>query len=144
MGELVAKSKLEVTFKPGDFVKIYGVGGVAHRKFDAIITCFFIDTVTDLVELVHVMDGLLTLGRVWVNIGPLNWKKEARLKLCWKEIMSIWEGMGYVFKTNREVDCVYHLPRGLKMYTESYQCCLTAAVKDRPAPRRFEDFVVIK
>ena len=24
------------------------------------------------------MDGLLGEGGVWVNIGPLNWKKEAR------------------------------------------------------------------
>lgn len=26
----------------------------------------------------EVMDGLLEEGGVWVNLGPLNWRKEAR------------------------------------------------------------------
>lgn len=33
------------------------------------------------------MDGLLEVGGVWVNLGPLNWRKEARLKLTWEEIV---------------------------------------------------------
>lgn len=33
-----------------------------HRKFDAIVTCFFLDTVVDIAELVTVLDSLLDEG----------------------------------------------------------------------------------
>jgi len=116
---------------PGDFVKTYGPGCIGHRKFDAIVTCFFIDTAVDFVQLCGVIDGLLDVGGVWLNVGPLNYRKEARLKLTYEEIVTIWEGMGYEFVSNKRIDSDYHLPRGFKMYTESYQGALTAAIKRR-------------
>jgi len=120
-----------MTFVPGDFVKTYGRGQAGHRRFDAIVTCFFVDTAADVRELFAVLDSLLEEGGVWVNVGPLNWRKEARLKLSWDEIVSIWQRLGYDFVTQKNTECDYHLPRGMKMYTESYDCALTAAVKRR-------------
>eukprot|EP00927_Polykrikos_kofoidii_P074705 TRINITY_DN70731_c0_g1_i1.p1 TRINITY_DN70731_c0_g1~~TRINITY_DN70731_c0_g1_i1.p1 ORF type:complete len:396 (-),score=46.51 TRINITY_DN70731_c0_g1_i1:95-1282(-) len=125
-------SRTPITLVAGDFVKTYGAGCVGHRRFDAIVTCFFIDTAVDIVELVKVMDSLLEEGGVWVNVGPLNWRKETRLKLCWEEVVQVWEGLGYHFVTQQRIDSDYHLPRGLKMYTEAYNCSLTAAVKGKP------------
>jgi SAM-dependent methyltransferase len=123
-----------LTMVPGDFAKTYGRGGPGHRKFAAIVTCFFIDTATDLVELFDVLDGLLDEGGIWLNVGPLNWKKDARLKLAYEEIVVIWQNMGYEFVSQKRIDCDYHMPRGMKMYTESYQGALTAAIKRRPSP----------
>jgi carnosine N-methyltransferase len=117
---------------PGDFAKTYGKSGPGYRKFDAIVTCFFIDTATDLVELFDTLDGLLAEGGVWLNVGPLNWRKEARLKISYEEIVAVWEKMGYEFVSQKRIDCDYHMPRGLKMYTESYQGALTVAIKRRP------------
>lgn len=118
-----------IVLMPGDFAKTYQSGGPGHRRFDAIVTCFFVDTMVDIVELFEVLDGLLVEGGVWVNIGPLNWRKEARMKLCWDEIKAIWEAHGYEFVTNKRADVDYHMPRLKKMYTESYNVSLTAAVK---------------
>lgn len=118
-----------VSLVPGDFVQMYGKGCVSHRKFDCLVTCFFIDTAADVAELFAVLDDLLAEGGIWVNIGPLNWRKEARLKLSWEEIKDIWERKGYEFLTNEKRDCDYHQVRGQKMYTETYFCSLTAAVK---------------
>lgn len=126
-----AASQPAFSIVPGDFVKMYSAGGSGHRKFDAILTCFFIDTTTDPCELFHVMDNLLVEGGVWVNVGPLNWRKEARMKLNWDEVMTMWKALGYEFVSQQNVDCDYHLPRGQKMYTESYQCVLSAAVKGK-------------
>lgn len=125
------KTGQAITLLPGDFVKLYEPGGPGHRRFNAIVTSFFVDTPTDVEELYRVMDGLLDEGGVWINIGPLNWRKEARLKLCWEEIVCVWENKGYEFVTQKRADCDYHLQRGEKMYTESYNCALTAAVKRR-------------
>lgn len=127
------RSSPAFVFVPGEFVKEYAFGCVGHRKFDAIVTCFFIDTATDVVELFQVMDGLLAEGGIWLNIGPLNWSKNTRLKLTWEEIVDIWERMGYEFVLQKRVDCDYHVARNIKMYTESYQAALTAAIKRRPA-----------
>jgi carnosine N-methyltransferase len=118
-----------ITFVAGDFAKTYGPGRPGQRRFDAIVTCFFIDTAVDVLEQFKVMDGLLAEGGIWVNIGPLNWRKEARLKLSWDEVVNIWERLGYEFVTKKSAEVDYHLPRGLKMYTESYNCALTAAIK---------------
>jgi len=120
-----------ITFVPGDFAKTYGRGQAGHRRFDAIVTCFFVDTAADVQELFSVMDGLLEEGGVWINVGPLNWRKEARLKLSWDEIVSIWERLGYDFVVQKHTQVDYHLSQGVKMYTESYDCALTAAVKRR-------------
>ena len=117
---------------PGSFVKLYRAGGSGHRKFDAIVTCFFQDTVTGVCELVEVMDGLLGEGGIWINVGPLNWRKEARMKLNWDEIVAMWTGLGYELRTQSRLDVDYHMQRGLKMYTESYLYALTTAIK-RPA-----------
>ncbi len=40
---------------------------------------------------------VLEEGGVWINLGPLNYKKELRLKLAWEELQAVWEGMGYTF-----------------------------------------------
>jgi len=114
---------------PGDFIKTYSAGCAGHRKFDAIVTCFFIDTATDPCELFRVLDGLLNDGGLWLNVGPLNWRKESRLKLAYEEIVAVWEGMGYEFVSRKKIDCDYHLPKRMKMYTESYSSALTAAIK---------------
>eukprot|EP00438_Fugacium_kawagutii_P019649 Skav232822 [mRNA] locus=scaffold614:678394:681230:- [translate_table: standard] len=91
----VDKTRPPLQIVPGDFVKTYEVGGPGFRRFDALVTCFFIDTPKDVEQLFRVMDGLLEEGGVWVNLGPLNWRKEARaewlgirfqLKLAWEEI----------------------------------------------------------
>lgn len=121
--------KQPIAFVAGDFTKTYGPGRPGQRHFDAIVTSFFIDTAVDVLELFNVMDGLLAEGGIWVNIGPLNWRKEARLKLSWDEIIIVWERLGYEFVTKKAAEVDYHLPHGLKMYTESYNCALTAAIK---------------
>jgi len=119
---------------PGDFIKTYQVGGPGFRRFDALVTCFFIDTPKDVEELFRVMDGLLEEGGVWVNLGPLNWRKEARMKLTWEEIVSIWQRKGFEFLSQKSIECDYHIPRGRKFYTESYNVVLSVAVKRSKVP----------
>ena len=54
----------------GDFVEIYG--GQDNADFwDAVTTCFFIDTAPVVVEYIDVIYGMLRPGGVWINLGPL-------------------------------------------------------------------------
>jgi len=121
-----------LSFVAGEFIATYGLGCPAHRRFDAIVTSFFIDTVEDVAELFSVMDSLLGKGGVWVNVGPLNWRTtpgKSRLFLCWEEVVQIWEGLGYEFVSSSRSECDVAMPLGQMIFTESYFCPLTVAVK---------------
>jgi len=65
-----------LTIQHGDFVKIYGGGGGGGRSFDAVVTCFFVDTARDAATLrafVATIGRVLRPGGVWVNLGPVTW-----------------------------------------------------------------------
>lgn len=113
----------------GDFVSLYKTGGPVHQQFDAIVTCFFIDTCDDLLDYIQTLDQLLAPGGVWVNLGPLNYKNNVRLKLAWSEIEQVFEQMGYEFTQSERVHTAYHLKPGIKLYTEQYDAVLTTAIK---------------
>jgi len=115
---------------PGDFTTVYApTRGECYRKFDAVLTCFFMDTLLDLAEFVALIECLLPRGGVWVNIGPLHFNKDAKLKLCWEEIARMFERAGFEFTSQQQVQCDYHLPLGFKMFSESYGCVLSTAIK---------------
>lgn len=49
-----------------------GVGGdAALGEWDAVLTCFFIDTAQNIVSYIETIATLLREGGVWINIGPL-------------------------------------------------------------------------
>ena len=54
----------------GDFVEVYGAPDQAGR-WNAVATCFFIDTAHNVVEYLEIIARCLRPGGVWVNFGPL-------------------------------------------------------------------------
>jgi len=119
---------------PGDFSELYAPDGPRHRKFNAILTCFFLDALVDLAEFIGLLDLLLEEGGTWVNIGPLHFNSKAKLKLSWQEIAHMTSVVGFDFKLQRDVICGYHLPKGVKMFSEGYCCVLSVAVKRPGGP----------
>lgn len=118
-----------ISLAPGDFTTLYAPSGLCHRRFDAVLTCFFMDTLVDLAEFVGLLSCMLAPGGVWVNVGPLHFHDEAKLKLSWEEISGMVEKAGFEFKEQRMITCDYHLPWGVKMFSESYCCVLAVAVR---------------
>eukprot|EP01138_Halocafeteria_seosinensis_P007749 gb/GECG01007917.1/.p1 GENE.gb/GECG01007917.1/~~gb/GECG01007917.1/.p1 ORF type:complete len:412 (+),score=44.80 gb/GECG01007917.1/:1-1236(+) len=54
----------------GEFLKSY------ERQagcWDAVVTCFFIDTAPNIIEYIETIFRLLKPGGVWINLGPLQW-----------------------------------------------------------------------
>ncbi|KAG5715674.1 UPF0586 like protein [Termitomyces sp. T112] len=64
----------------GDFEEIYGVDTDPNKpqagEWNAILTCFFIDTAKNIVNYLRVIHRILAPGSVWVNLGPLLWHWE--------------------------------------------------------------------
>lgn len=43
------------------------------KQYDAVVTCFFIDTAANVVDYIDVIHNVLRPGGVWLNFGPLLW-----------------------------------------------------------------------
>ncbi|XP_038979180.1 carnosine N-methyltransferase-like, partial [Phoenix dactylifera] len=39
--------------------------------WDAVVTCFFLDTAHNIVEYIEIISKILKSGGVWINLGPL-------------------------------------------------------------------------
>lgn len=54
----------------GDFLEVYR-DFTQVGAWDAVVTCFFIDTAHNIVEYIEVISRILKDGGVWINLGPL-------------------------------------------------------------------------
>ncbi|GMH11944.1 hypothetical protein Nepgr_013785 [Nepenthes gracilis] len=54
----------------GDFVEVYRDPS-QEGMWDAVVTCFFIDTAHNIVEYIEIIWKILKDGGVWINLGPL-------------------------------------------------------------------------
>ena len=60
----------------GDFCVIYKQ--VENKdSFDAVVTCFFIDTAPNVISYIETIRQCLKSGGIWINLGPLLWHFES-------------------------------------------------------------------
>lgn len=62
----------------GDFCSLYKQAEY-RETFDAVTTCFFIDTAPNVIRYIETVRHCLESGGVWINIGPLLWHFESTL-----------------------------------------------------------------
>ncbi|KAK5703772.1 hypothetical protein LTR97_002785 [Elasticomyces elasticus] len=60
----------------GDFCDLYREPHYAGT-FDAVATCFFVDTAANVITYIETIQHCLKVGGIWVNTGPLLWHFEA-------------------------------------------------------------------
>jgi hypothetical protein len=83
-----------LSYTVGDFVDVYA--NRTSNEFDAIVTCFFLDTATNLFEYLSVIISLLKdTGGVWINVGPVQWHGNALVQPSVVELKAILETMGF-------------------------------------------------
>ena len=102
----------------GDFCEIYGRAELAGT-YDAIITCFFVDTAPVVVDYVQVIHQALRPGGVWINFGPLlyHWTSDSEgngdarydqsIELSWEELKHVISTFGFAFQRESFVPCSY-------------------------------------
>jgi carnosine N-methyltransferase len=56
------------------------------RYYGAVVTCFFIDTATTLIDYVSTVRAILRPGGIWINIGPLQWHGNNKVPLAADEL----------------------------------------------------------
>ncbi|KAJ2558556.1 hypothetical protein EV175_000732 [Coemansia sp. RSA 1933] len=62
----------EFSMTAGDFIEVYSAKSECE-KWDAIVTCFFMDTAKNVLDYLDTMWHAMKPGAVWINLGPLLW-----------------------------------------------------------------------
>eukprot|EP00667_Euglena_gracilis_P025817 EG_transcript_30550 len=122
----------------GGFVEVYGRPR-EHGAWNAVVSCFFIDTAHDIFEYVETISRMLVPGGVWLNLGPLLWhfadqSAEKSIELSWDDVRRIVVAYGFDIREERDVPTTYTANvRGLmrQQYTAIY---MYAVKTTRPIP----------
>ncbi|KAK7678716.1 hypothetical protein QCA50_018298 [Cerrena zonata] len=102
----------------GDFEEIYGAeeheeGDPQAGEWDAIMTCFFIDTAKNIVNYLRIIHRILAPGGVWINLGPLLWHWENNttndpsVELSLDEVKELARQIGFEISNERTIDTTY-------------------------------------
>ncbi|KAK3070864.1 hypothetical protein LTR53_009697 [Teratosphaeriaceae sp. CCFEE 6253] len=75
----------------GDFCEVYKKPE-QQDKFDAVATCFFIDTAPSVISYTETIKHCLKPDGLWINIGPLLWHHEPAPTTAEKERQSSRQG----------------------------------------------------
>ena len=89
-----------LSYTVGDFV---GNDDDYYRRerrgdFDAIVTCFFIDTATNIYEYLTIIHRLVKPRGVWINVGPVQWHHNALLRPSVDELKDLIEALGWTIQ----------------------------------------------
>ncbi|KAF6176840.1 hypothetical protein GIB67_026527, partial [Kingdonia uniflora] len=91
----------------GDFVEVYN--DPDHEgSWDAMVTCFILDTEHNIVEYIEIISRILRDGGVWINFGPLFYhfadaygtEEEMSIELSLEDAKSV--ALQYGFQLERE------------------------------------------
>ncbi|THH28862.1 hypothetical protein EUX98_g5320 [Antrodiella citrinella] len=101
----------------GDFEEIYGGESDPDEPqaghWDAILTCFFIDTAKNIVNYLRIIHRILAPGGVWINLGPLLWHWENNsthdpsVELSLEEVKTLARAVGFDISNERTIDTTY-------------------------------------
>ncbi|KAF6266581.1 N2227-like protein-domain-containing protein [Scenedesmus sp. NREL 46B-D3] len=109
----------------GDFVEVYSQPDMAG-SFDAVVTCFFIDTAHNILEYLEVIHRVLKRGGYWIHMGPLLWHwadgswDELSLELSLADVQQAALLMGFSLTSQEFVDAAY-IANTRSMYKTVYQ-----------------------
>ncbi|XP_022656068.1 carnosine N-methyltransferase-like isoform X2 [Varroa jacobsoni] len=81
----------------GNFVEVYSE---QPDTWDAVVTCFFIDTAQNVIEYIETIHKCLRPGGYWLNLGPLMYHyadmlKEESIEPSFEDIKSISQEIGF-------------------------------------------------
>ena len=131
LGEELSKTDTgEMSMVAGEFCRVYKD---KINFFDAIVTCYFIDTANNIIEYIETIHDIVKLGGLWINFGPLLYhytenESEVSIELSWEEIKHIITGFGFEFQKIEFVKTTYSSNKD-SMSQRIYNCIFFNAIK---------------
>lgn len=100
----------------GDFVEVYSHPSQAEA-WDAVVSCFFIDTAHNVVEYLEVIAKALKPGGVWINLGPLLYhfadahsysqEEEMSIELSLEDVKMVASHYGLLLQKESMIETTY-------------------------------------
>ncbi|CBI39364.3 hypothetical protein VitviT2T_028843 [Vitis vinifera] len=98
----------------GDFVEVYSDPSQIG-VWDAVVTCFFIDTAHNIVEYIEIISRILKDGGVWINFGPLLYhfadmygqEDEMSIELSLEDVKKVALHYGFQMEKERTIETTY-------------------------------------
>ncbi|XP_016486457.2 uncharacterized protein LOC107806745 [Nicotiana tabacum] len=98
----------------GDFVEVYSDPSQAG-VWDAVVTCFFLDTAHNIVEYIEIISEVLKDGGVWINLGPLLYhfadmyshEDEMSIELSLEDVKRVALQYGFIFEKESTIETTY-------------------------------------
>lgn len=78
--------------------------------FDAVVTCFFIDVVNDIEQIIRLFYKLIKPGGYWINMGPLMMHRsddDFFAKYTYEDVLKIAEKVGFTIIREARIDTSY-------------------------------------
>ncbi|KAK9173152.1 N2227-like protein family protein [Cryptosporidium meleagridis] len=115
----------------GDFVEIYSK---QTQAWDAILTCFFLDTAKNIITYIRTITNLLPPNGVWINLGPLLYHYSGlnnviSIEPSWEEIKRI---ISKYFKiVKEEWRNATYTSNNNSMFKIVYKCIFFVAIRNQ-------------
>ncbi|XP_058195468.1 uncharacterized protein LOC131311867 isoform X5 [Rhododendron vialii] len=98
----------------GDFVEVYSDPSQVG-VWDAVVTCFFLDTAHNIVEYIEIISRILKAGGVWINLGPLLYhfadvysqEDEMSIELSLEDVKRVAFQYGFQLEKERTIETTY-------------------------------------
>ncbi|EYU31244.1 hypothetical protein MIMGU_mgv1a0079961mg, partial [Erythranthe guttata] len=98
----------------GDFVEVYNDPSQVG-VWDAVVTCFFLDTAHNIVEYIEIISRILKEGGVWINLGPLlyhfadsyNQEDEMSIELSLEDVKNVAYHYGFEIEKESTIATTY-------------------------------------
>jgi carnosine N-methyltransferase len=115
----------ELSMVAGDFVEVFSKPG-QREEWNAVVTCFFVDTAHDIVQYITILFDILVPGGVWINTGPLlfhysDQPNEISVDVTYEELKVICANVGFEVVEEATVTTGY-TNNGQSMKQMLYHC----------------------
>ncbi|KVH87459.1 N2227-like protein, partial [Cynara cardunculus var. scolymus] len=98
----------------GDFVEVYS-DPCQVGTWDAVVTCFFLDTAHNIIEYIEIISRILKDGGVWINLGPLLYHfadmygqdDEMSIELSLEDVKRIAIHYGFQLELEKTIETTY-------------------------------------
>ncbi|XP_072951502.1 uncharacterized protein [Typha angustifolia] len=98
----------------GDFVEVYN-DECQEASWDAVVTCFFLDTAHNIVEYIEIISKILKDGGVWINLGPLLYhfaesygtEDEMSIELSLEDVKMVAYHYGFEMEMEKIIETTY-------------------------------------
>ncbi len=128
-------SRTGFSMAAGDFVDVFGAADADTPPFDAVVTCFFVDTAHNVVEYMRVIFAALAPGGVWLNLSPLLYHyadapaSEQSIELELDELLRAAERVGFRLLAPVEWRACTYAGDARSMLQSVYECAFFQLAK---------------